>query len=135
LDKFTPSATVSARVRAAFVVAGVLSLVLTVGFLTQVTWAPTLWPWPAAPLSYVFIASILAAIAIPVQWIALSGELAAAQAGSIDLAVMYGGMFIYVLTLLGSPGQPELWPYAIVFGAACLGSGAARWQPAGRWRA
>jgi hypothetical protein len=105
-----------------FVLAGVFSLILTVGFLTQVSWATTLWPWPAAPLSYVFIASILAAIAIPVLWIALSGELAAAQAGSIDLAVMYGGMFIYLLTLLGDRSQPELWPYLIVFGVACIGS-------------
>jgi hypothetical protein len=117
------------------VVAGVLSLVLSVGFLTQVTWAKTLWPWPAAPLSYVFLASILAAIAIPVLWIALSGEIAAAQAGSIDLAVMYGGMFIYVLTLLGDPGQPELWPYAVVFGLACLGSAAAfGWSRRIVWR-
>jgi hypothetical protein len=135
LDELTPSASVSARVRAAFVVAGVLSLVLTVGFLAQVTWATTLWPWPAAPLSFVFIASILAAIGIPVLWIAVSGEIAAAQAGSIDLAVMYGGMFVYVLTLLGDPRQPELWPYAIVFGVACVGSGAAfLWSRRIAWR-
>ena len=51
------------------------------------------------PLSYVFIGSILAAIAIPLLWIALSGELAAMQAGAIDLAVMYAGMFVYVATL------------------------------------
>lgn len=108
--------------RAASVLAAVLLLALTAGFFAQVSWATMLWPWPAAPLSFVFIASILAAIAIPVLWIGVSGEFAAAQAGSIDLAVMYGGMFVYVLTLVGDPGQPELWPYVIVFGVACVGS-------------
>lgn len=124
-----------ARVRLAFVLAAVLSLVLTVGFLAAVPWAKNLWPWPAAPLSFVFIASILAAIAIPVLWIALSGEIAAAQAGSVDLAVMYGGMFVYVLTLLGGRGQPELWPYVLVFGVGCVGSSVAfAWSRRIAWR-
>jgi hypothetical protein len=105
-----PNPSTGRRVRTAFVLASVISLVLTAGFFAQVSWATTLWPWPAAPLSFVFIASILAAIAIPVLWIAVSGEIAAAQAGSLDLAVMYGGMLVYVLTRLGRAGQPELWP-------------------------
>ena len=112
------------RVRVLFVPASILTLVLAGGFFAQVEWAVTLWPWPAAPLSYVFIASILAAIAIPLLWIAVRGERAAMQAGALDLTVMYGGMCVYVLTLIGDPGQPRLWPYAIVFGAACLGSAA-----------
>ena len=41
------------------------------------------------PLSYIFIASILAAIAIPVIWIGVSGELAAIRAGAVDLAITY----------------------------------------------
>jgi hypothetical protein len=75
-----------------------------------------------APLSYVFIASILAAIAIPVLWIGVSGETAAIQGGAGNLAVMYGGMFIYVITLLGDHGEPVLWPYAVVFAFACATS-------------
>jgi hypothetical protein len=114
----------AAGIRAVFVPGGILILVLVGGFVAQATWATTLWPWPAAPLSYVFIASILAAIAIPMLWIAVSGEAAAMQAGALDLTVMYGGMFLYVVTLIGDPGQPRLWPYAVVFGLACLGSGA-----------
>ncbi len=125
----------ASSVRAALVLFGVILLVLTVGFLAKVPWATTLWPWPAAPLSYVFIASILSAIAIPVLWIAASGEIAAAQAGSIDLVVMYGGMLVYVVTLLGDPGQPELWPYVIVFGVACAGSaGFFAWSRKIAWR-
>ncbi len=111
--------------RAAFVPVSILSLVLAGGFFAELEWATTLWPWPAAPLSYIFIGSILAAIAIPLLWIALSGDAAAMRAGALDLAVMYGGMLVYVITLIGDPGQPDLVPYAIVFGLACLGSAVA----------
>jgi hypothetical protein len=105
--------------------ASLLALVLAGGFFVQMPWATTLWPWPVTPLSYTFIGSILAAIAIPMLWIGVSGEVAAMQAGAIDLAVMYGGMFVYVLTRLGAAHQPRLWPYAVFFAIACAGSTAA----------
>ena len=111
--------------RVAFVPASVLTLILSGGFFADLPWATTLWPWSASPLSYVFIASILAAIAIPLLWIAVAGELAAVRAGALDLIVMYGGMFVYTLTRLGGPGQPRLWPYVAVFGFACASSAAA----------
>jgi hypothetical protein len=38
---------------------------------------------------------------------------------------MYGGMFIYVLTLIGDPHEPRLWPYALAFGLAAAGSAGA----------
>src|SRR5579859_4101856 len=112
-------------VRAALVPATLILFVLVAAFLAQVSWATRLWPWPAKPLSYIFIASILAAIAVPVLWIALSGEAAAMRAGALDLTVMYGGMFVYVLTLTGNPHEPRLWPYALVFGLAAAGSAGA----------
>src|SRR4051794_7938218 len=113
------------RLLGAFVPASLLTLILTGGFYAQLPWATTLWPWPVSPLSYVFIASILAAIAIPLLWIALASEPAAIRAGALDLTVMYGGMLAYVLTLLGDPGQPRLWPYAVVFALGCAGSAGA----------
>ncbi|MCD6016490.1 MAG: hypothetical protein K0R88_2574 [Solirubrobacterales bacterium] len=106
----------SMRLRLGLIIAGLASLVLAVGFIQQAPWAIDLWPWETSPLSYIFIASILAAIALPVLWIGISGELAAMQAGAIDLAITYGGAFAYLLTLLGDAGQPELWPYVVVFG-------------------
>ena len=111
--------------RAALVPATLILFVLVSGFLVQVPWATGLWPWPAKPLSYIFIASILAAIAVPVLWIAVSGEAAAIRAGALDLTVMYGGMFVYVLTLIGNPHEPRLWPYALAFGLAAAGSAGA----------
>lgn len=111
--------------RAALVLATLILFVLVSGFLAQVPWATGLWPWPAKPLSYIFIASILAAIAVPVLWIAVSGEAAAIRAGALDLTVMYGGMFVYVLTLTGHPHEPRLWAYAVAFGLAAAGSAGA----------
>jgi hypothetical protein len=111
--------------RAALVPATLVLFVLVSGFLAQIPWVTHLWPWPAEPLSYTFIASILAAIAVPVLWIALTGEAAAIRAGAIDLTVMYGGMFVYVLTLIGKPHEPRLWPYALAFGLAAAGSAGA----------
>ncbi len=111
--------------RAALVPATLILFVLVSGFLAQVPWVTGLWPWPLKPLSYIFIASILAAIAVPVLWIAVSGEAAAIRAGALDLAVMYGGMFVYVLTLIGNPHEPRLWPYALAFGLAAAGSAGA----------
>lgn len=110
---------------AALIPATLILFVLVSGFLAQVSWATDLWPWPAKPLSYIFIASILAAIAVPMLWIALTGEAAAIRAGALDLTVMYGGMFVYVLTLIGNPHEPRLWPYALAFGLATAGSAGA----------
>jgi hypothetical protein len=111
--------------RVALIPATLTLFVLVSGFLARVGWATGLWPWPAKPLSFVFIASILSAIAVPVLWIALTGEVAAIRAGAVDLTVMYGGMFIYVLTLTGHPHEPRLWPYALAFGLAAAGSAGA----------
>jgi hypothetical protein len=112
-------------IRATLTPATLVLFVLVSGFLAQARWATGLWPWPAKPLSYIFIASILAAIAVPVLWITLTGEVAAIRAGALDLTVMYGGMFIYVLTLTGNPHEPRLWPYALAFGLAAAGSAGA----------
>lgn len=109
----------------ALIPAALILFVLVSGFLARVGWATGLWPWPAKPLSFVFIASILAAIAFPLLWIALAGEAAPIRAGALDLTVMYGGMFIYVLALTGHPHEPRLWPYALAFGLAAAGSAGA----------
>lgn len=102
--------------RIGFVIAGLASIVLAIAFVDEASWALDLWPWEASRLSYIFIASILVAIASPVLWIAVTGELAAMQAGAIDLAVTYGAATIYLVTLAGDAGQPSLGPYIAVFG-------------------
>jgi hypothetical protein len=101
--------------RAGFVLAGLASIVLAIGFINGADWAIDLWPWEASRLSYIFLASILVAIAAPIIWIAVTGELAAIQAGALDLGVTYGAMLVYVVALAGDPGQPALGAYIAVF--------------------
>ena len=101
--------------RLSLIVAGLATLVPAVELLRGAAWATELWPWEATPLSYLFLASILAAIAMPVLWIGVTGELAAMRAGAVDLGLMYGGMLVYTLLRLGDRGQPALGAYAAVF--------------------
>ena len=101
---------VSRSMRFGLICAGLATLVVTVGFIGETPWATDLWPWQVTPLSYLFIASILAAIAMPVIWIGTSGELAAIRAGAIDLAVTFDGMCVYLLILNGDTGRSSLVP-------------------------
>jgi len=75
--------------RSLLILTGGLLLVLCAGFIGQWSWATRLWPWPDSPLSYRFVASILAAIALPILWIASTREVAALRAGSLDFALNY----------------------------------------------
>ncbi len=108
--------------RVILVPATLFLFVIVGGFLMQVSWATGLWPWTEGPLSYIFVGSILAAVAVPMLWIAVSGEMAAIRAGAVDLTVMYGGMCIYTVTLTGVQGEPRLWPYQLAFGLAAAAS-------------
>lgn len=79
-------------VRYVLIAVGCAALALAAGFFFQAAWAVSLWPWPTSRLSNIFIASILAASAVPVLWIGLSGELAAVTAGALNLFVANAGM-------------------------------------------
>ncbi|CAG0952109.1 MAG: hypothetical protein F9K19_00705 [Rhizobiaceae bacterium] len=86
-------------IRMALAAGGVVVLSVSVVFLLAPDWAQYLWPWEMSRLSRIFIASILAASAIPVIWAGLTDEIAAVASGSIDLSVMYALMAIYLLVL------------------------------------
>jgi len=83
--------------RALLIIIGAVLLVLCAGFFFGNADALALWPWPDGRLSYVFIASILAAIGAPVLWMGLSGELAAMRGGALDFTVTYSGIAITLL--------------------------------------
>jgi hypothetical protein len=95
-----------------FVFVGILVLAFAVGYALQTPWATNTWPWPDGRLSYIFIGSILAAIAAGVIWIGLSGEWGALAAGAINLAVMSGGMSIFLVRLAVQEDSWYLWAYA-----------------------
>jgi hypothetical protein len=122
-------------IRVGLCACGVAALVLALGFFQSADWATDLWPWPDTPLSFIFIASILAAIALPALWIGVSGEFAAIQAGALELSITYGAIFVYLLTLAGDPGQPALGAYLVAFGTAAVSSLAVfRWTRRIPWR-
>lgn len=68
-----------------------LALLLGIGFYFQLPWAIGLWPWPDSHLSYVFLASFAVAIGGGILWVVLSGSLAAAKGGLINLGVACAG--------------------------------------------
>ena len=92
---------------------GVILLILTLGFAYRDAWVISLWPWPDGRLSYLFVGSILAAIALPIIWIGLSGELAAMRAGALDLALSCSGIGIYLFLLNQQTKEEYLNLYAL----------------------
>jgi hypothetical protein len=110
--------------RIALLLAGILVLILTAGFSFQWSAATSLWPWPDSRLSYIFIASILAAIAVPVIWIGLSGETGATVGGSLNLCLASGASAIYLFQLYAGGGEHAEFNDGLVLGifAVAIGS-------------
>lgn len=107
-------------IRTILIVGGVLMVGMSLGFATEATWAQALWPNPDDKiLSFKFVASMQAAIAAAMLWIGITGGLHMIQAGSLNLAVMFGGMGVSLLRyddLLGD--QTQLYAIGcLIFGA------------------
>jgi len=95
-------------VRISFVVIGLLALVAALAFFFQHPIATQIWPWPVGRLSYVFIASIAAAVGAPVLWIGLSGKLRSAVPGAINLLISFAATAVYGFSLLNNENNPQL---------------------------
>lgn len=104
--------------RGVLIVWGMILLVLCWGFIIQAAWAIQFWPWPDGRLSYIFIASILAAVALPIIWIGGSGELAAQRAGALDFALSFAGITATLASLSGSDRE-ELKLFALATAVSC----------------
>lgn len=104
----------SSAIRVLFVVGGIIFLVITAGFFWQMEWATALWPWPDGRLSYIFLASIAAAIAGPMLWIGLTGEFGAARGGAVNLGITAGGTAVYFFILYARDGELQLLISALV---------------------
>lgn len=92
---------------------GASNFILAVGFFFRAEWATGLWPWPDGRLTYIFIASMLAAVGAAVLWIAVARDWAALAPGALNLLVMMGGIggFLFSLSAQGEWGH--LRPYAV----------------------
>lgn len=104
--------------RILLLVAGALGLVLTIGFYWQLPWATHLWPWPDSHLSYVWLASICAAVAAPIIWIAFTDEPGAAVGGSINLLVTASGITLFLLLFYRFGSEPAILSLTIFFAAS-----------------
>ena len=105
-------------IKAALVFVGILQLILAVGFFFQQSWAISLWPVPDTPLSYAFIASILAGSAAPLIWIGLSEQFGALAGYGLSFGIMYAGMALSALLFYLQMQQPALLWFALVLGVA-----------------
>ncbi len=112
-----------------FAAFGVFALILTAGFLIDDPRATQLFPFEMKPLSRMFIASILAAIACPVIGVAISGEMAATAARAINRFVTSCGLTAYALVWAYSSPQsgPQLWFAAGTAFSAIVMVGLYRW--------
>ncbi len=106
--------------RAASAVAGLVFTLLAVGFFAGWTWVEQLWPFilDETRLGQVFLSSIALAIAMPLVWVAVTGSVRSAAAGSINLVVMFGAMTAYLLNQ--SDDRPELRAYVLGTAAAAF---------------
>jgi len=100
-------------VRALLIGGGLVAFVLTIGYFSQMPWAIATWPWPDSRLSYIFVASIQAAIGAAMIWIGASGEFGALAAGALNLVVMMGGASAFLFEYSMQPGQAHVLVYAI----------------------
>jgi hypothetical protein len=101
-----------------FVAVGVLQLILAAGFFFRQSWATSLWPVPDTPLSYAFIAAILAGGAAPLIWIGLSEQWAGLAGYGLSFGIMYAGMALTAVFFSLRMQRPALVWFALVVGAA-----------------
>ena len=109
--------------RPTLAIIGALQLLLAIGFFFQADWALALWPVPDTPMSYAFIAAILAGGAAPLLWVAASGELGALAGYGLSFGAMYAGMAAVALWLFASSGSLALLRFGIatiVLALCCL---------------
>lgn len=84
--------TIRLVIRTLLIGTGIVLFIGCAGFWLQQPEVIALWPWPDGRLSYIFIASILAAIGAPVIWMGINGELAVMRDGALDFAMTYPGL-------------------------------------------
>jgi hypothetical protein len=93
---------------------GLLILIAAFGFIFQLPFEMSLWPWEDGRYSYLFIGSILAAVSAAAFWIGWSGEFGALPAGSLNIFVIGLTTSIYFFKLTLGDSRSDMIPYAII---------------------
>jgi hypothetical protein len=114
--------------RGGLLLLSILFLLLAVVFYTQSPLVRQIWPWTGyqtlARISYSFVAAAIASFAVPLLWVALSGDIGAAAGISLLLAVSFLGSGIYMLQEFLASGSSRLLVGALVCLAVFLGAAA-----------
>lgn len=75
------------RLRTALLIQGVVATILIFGFGFRMDWATRLWLWDDHRMSYIFLASMVAAIAAPSLWVYVTRTYAALAGLALDSAL------------------------------------------------
>jgi predicted membrane channel-forming protein YqfA (hemolysin III family) len=116
-----------AALRALFALGCVAASVLAWGYFRQEAWALSTWPWTDGRLSNIFVASILAAVALPLAWVAWRGRLGSAAGGFAHLGVILAGTASVLATATVPEARVPLGGLAAGLAAAALGCAGLAW--------
>jgi hypothetical protein len=106
------------------VVASALA-VLAAAMAARLPWATAAWPWPDGRLTHLFVASILASMAIAVFWIGWTARWRAAVPGTVNVFVTATAFAVYLGVLYTPPAQAGAAPAAFPAHVAVLAALAA----------
>ncbi|MCS6800477.1 MAG: hypothetical protein RMM58_07430 [Chloroflexota bacterium] len=111
--------------RAVLVVLGVLLSGLALVFWFRLPLSSSIWPTPLSNGS--FLAAVVASIAVPVLFIAWTGDLSGVRAGAVSLGAIYGGFVLASIPPLLA-GAGAFLPFLLVSAIAVVGNvGMFRW--------
>jgi hypothetical protein len=110
------SNTFSTLLRYGLCALGLGGLVLTFGLFTSASWATALIPWELSRLGAIFLASIAAASAFPILWLALTREYGAIAGGAINFSIMFAGFGGLAFVANANNPRTEL----VLFGIFCV---------------
>lgn len=92
--------------------------VLALGYAFQQPWATRTWMWPDGRLSYLFIGSMIAAMAIGIFWVGRTAEWAAGFAGALNWAAGFGAMSATLFRIGTAPIHAGIFAFASAWSLA-----------------
>jgi uncharacterized membrane protein len=111
------------KLRIALYVYAALTLNLAIGFALQMDWATRLWPWEVDRLSYIFVGSVLAALAGSFAAWAYTNEPAGGQAIALNAFVVTTAGATHFLRVYQRTDDSALLAAAVVFAISAVAYG------------
>jgi hypothetical protein len=96
---------------------GIVSTVIAAGLVFEVPPITNLWPFPVSLLTYEFLGSVVLAFAVPILWIAWTGDLGAAAGAGMTAAAAAIGIGLALLPRVANESR------LLTFAAGGIGLG------------